>query len=243
MLILIPRVLGKYLEVENEVKDLDIIVVPIVKPILNVDACRVLERYAENLWKYLVIMSELVITLLENHGMTNTLVKLLRNCKEIICIGPSTRMALKKLNFDCKVPKVYSSSGVELYLKSISDRVLILRSEEFERELNIQNKVELRMYRLDKIVENIEYAIEILKICDAVVFTSSKLFKIMYEELKSRNKLHYLDKVKIVAIGEVTAETISRYGYNAITPKTYTINEALRLCKVSLKKTNNIVMK
>jgi len=159
-------------------------------------------------------------------GKINLKKKLLDADIEICAIGPVTREELEKRGLRVNLmPVEYSSEGLKELFNAIlvKDRqVVFLRSSEGNKEivefLNDKGAVvtDIEIYKIKKKdlseFKNLFEGLEKYK-PDYVIFTSSMTFKIFFKLVKELGREEEIFReTKIAAIGELTAEIITRNG-------------------------------
>ncbi|MCW4035155.1 MAG: uroporphyrinogen-III synthase [Candidatus Bathyarchaeota archaeon] len=165
----------------------------------------------------------------------------------IMAVGPKTASALKTYNLNVGlVPEEYSSTGILQCLQDygVSAKLIYIpRTRGATAELSNSlkklgaNVQEVYVYE-SKLVQNNESAKQFLqdlvdKKIDAIIFGSSLSAKHLFQMLEtyiSQKKLLDLvnDNLTVVAIGPVTAKTLTKLGLNVdVMPDTYLFEKAL----------------
>lgn len=151
---------------------------------------------------------------------------------EILCaniklcaIGPTTRAELERRGLEVDlVPEKYSTEGLKRMFDAISIRnrkIAFLRSSEGNKEIIgfLENKgafvkdiaaYEVKKKGLTDCKASLEHLVEYKP--DYIIFTSSMTFKTFLEFIKRLNMEDVFRVAKIVAIGDLTAETIREEG-------------------------------
>ena len=128
----------------------------------------------------------------------------------IISVGPKTAGKVEEYGLRSEVIDKFSSDNFAGYLGDIRGKTIgIARAEVPDKELikslisNGADVFEAPAYRLEPAGNSI---VEVLKDVDAVIFTSARSFEL------SGFKTDRTRKVRIIAIGEKTAEGMRRHG-------------------------------
>ncbi len=128
----------------------------------------------------------------------------------IVCVGPKTEQKVKEFGMQGEVIAEFSSDNFARYLGEIKGKnVGIARAEVPNPQLtaSLTSKgaqvIEASAYAL---VPAVNEFLDILKEVDAVIFTSARSFE------SSGFNNEFAGKLRIVAIGPKTAETMRKYG-------------------------------
>lgn len=135
--------------------------------------------------------------------------KLGRNLR-IVSVGPKTAKKVEEYGFKSEIIEKFSSENFAEYLGDIRDKTIgIARADVPNHELieSLESKgavvIEAPAYRLEAARNNI---FEVTKDVDAVIFTSAKSFELSGFRPESNKK------IKIIAIGQKTADAMRKSG-------------------------------
>ena len=197
---------------------------------------------------WLVLMSpngaELLFNILRSHG--NLLPSVLGDI-QMLAVGPRTRDALARLGIrDVHVPDKFSSMGVADFLSNqglVGKRVLLARSSSADNSLArtlvkhgaLVETVNLYDSVIPSDVTSFKRFIDAIRSGDAqaILFTSSlsasNLFSMSKDYLGLDELVPRLRRIRIGAIGPVTARRLSELGIPpSVMPGTFIIDDALR---------------
>ncbi len=196
-----------------------------------------LEKNLKKNWDFIIFTSKRGVMAFESLIKNKKeLYEFLRN-KKIISIGPETRKEVLKLGFDSILPEEYTQEGiVEFFKKNIkgSKKTLILRTYGREylfetlkrlgfnvKEIKIYDMVPEQRKRLGIFYSSLHQA-------DEFIFTSPKLFDTFLKIIGKQGK-NLLKNKKIISIGRVTKEHISKKGFDVfLMPEKFTGDEIIK---------------
>lgn len=127
----------------------------------------------------------------------------------IVCVGPRTAEKVKEYGMESEVIEKFSSDNFAGYLGDITGKTIgIARAEVPNPELTESLAsagllIEASAYRLEPAGNSIE---GVLKDVEAVIFTSAKSFE------RSGFKRDHAKKIKVIAIGQKTGDSLRKYG-------------------------------
>lgn len=153
----------------------------------------------------------------------------------IVSVGPKTAKKVEEFGLKSEIIENFSSENFPVYLGDIKDKTIgIARAEVPNNELieSLESKgavvVEAPAYRLEATGNIIP---EVLKDVDAVIFTSAKSFELSGFR-PGNNK-----KIKIIAIGQKTADAMRKAGNDPDIVGNGTLEDCLSLlCPTKIRR-------
>ncbi len=231
MIIAVTRPKLKSKDTEELIKNygFEPFIIPAVEIVPNYDA---IEKLDLDKYDWVVLTSSFGAELLKDR------IKEVKKIK-VACIGEKTKETLEKYGIKVDlVPKKYKAEELAEELKEVAKgrRILIARAniarevlvEELRKVANIE---EVKIYNIaePRDTEAIEEFYRHLRKGDvyAIIFTSSQNVRNLKKILKDR--FSDINKVKVCAIGPITAKTLEKYGIRVdIVPEVYTVEACLK---------------
>ncbi|WP_188595454.1 uroporphyrinogen-III synthase [Thermocladium modestius] len=212
----------------DQLEEDDVLIIPILKPIIDESAVDRLRALCGSKRRLGVVMSSEAIAAVA--GRVD-----ISNCIEtVIAVGPSTCGAVHAAfpTVKCEVPSEYFSGAVSKMLEERcgpGEEVLVIRSKDYVDDAEIRagmcSVVEIGLYELARDDEAIRRAASYLPSAGAVVFTSPKVFTTFLEAVGGKA----LEGKRLVAIGPTTGSTMRRNGFEPLIPARYTVKDAVEL--------------
>ncbi len=234
MIIAVTRPKLKSKDTEELIKNygFEPFIIPAVEIVPNYD---VIEKLDLDKYDWVVLTSSFGAELLKDK------INEIKKAKEIkvACIGEKTKETLEKYGIKVDlIPRKYKAEELAEELKEVAKgrRILIARAniarevlvEELKKAAHVE---EVKIYDIvePRDTEAVEKFYRHLKNGDvyAIIFTSSQNVRNMKKILKDR--FSDINKVKVCAIGPITAKTLKKYGIKVdIVPETYTVEACLK---------------
>ena len=197
---------------------------------------------------WLVFMSPngagLLLNVLKSHG---NLLPIATGDLRILAVGPKTKEALRKQGVTgVQVPEKFTSSGIANFLEAQGldgRRVVLTRSsaadDSLARELVKSRAIVDTVSLYDSIIPSDETSLQLFldgtgrNEVQAMLFTSSlsasNLFLMSKNHLRPNELIQRLRKIRIGAIGPVTAQKLVQLGIPpTVMPDTFIIDDALK---------------
>ncbi len=204
-------------------------IVPAVEIVPNFD---VIDKINLENYDWIVLTSSFGAELLADKIKKNKKIR-------VACIGEKTKESLKKHGINVNlVPKKYRAEELAEELKKVANgkKILVARAN-IAREVLIKElkKVadvdEVKIYDIaePRDTKDVEEFYEELKKgrVYAIIFTSSQNVINLKKILKDR--FHEINKIKVCAIGPITAKTLEKHGIRVdFVPEVYTVEACLK---------------
>ena len=199
-------------ELQNEFKiQVDILEIVKIKPIYSAlkQAILNIDKY-----DYIGFTSQNSVSFFFNY-LTKKNINLNLKNKKWIAIGPQTAKKLQKIvNQTILIPPKYDTQNLQIFLKSINQKCLLLRSK-LAIKINLPNVKEIYIYTLEPILK-LKSNFLLQKPYDYLILTSSFITKIFFENYTNiqanffvpigpttyKELLKYVDKTRIIQYPE-----------------------------------------
>ena len=204
---------------EGEVEE-GVLEVPVLKPVPEPGFRDRVRGLCAQAWDAAVFMSTVAVELVAQ--------AIDRPCWGLaVAVGPSTCRAVEE-HFEtrCVKPTKYYSGGVVELVRGIG-RVVVFRSSEASRPLNMPNAIEVGLYRLEPLWDRVREVEEVIRAWEggnaeyAVIVSSPRVAEV------SHRALSMVRRGIVVAIGPTTAERLRSLGIACEIPENYTIAHAV----------------